>query len=121
MSGSVVNDLHSCSFNRLFETSLYADFRMKRAIAKLTRVRRSVACRLRLGDRWLTWFSDLGWSFLGITEAGTLQHSTQVNHLLSVLMRLWLGRLKGLRLVPEGYEESPVVGLFDLCHRLKQK
>jgi hypothetical protein len=57
---------------------------------------------------------------VGITETGILQYSTQVNHLLSVDAFV-LGRLKGLRLVPEGYMELPVVSLFDLCDRLKQK
>ena len=56
---------------------------------------------------------------MGITEASTLEHATQVNNLLGVdgLVR---ARFKGLCLVPEGDEEFPVVGLFDLCHRLKE-
>jgi hypothetical protein len=57
---------------------------------------------------------------LGVSEAGTLQHATQVNHLLSVDAFV-LGRLKALSLVPEGDVDSPVVSLFDLSHRLKQR
>ena len=60
----------------------------------------------------------LGGRFSCITETGALQHSAQVNHLLRG-DGFVLGRLEGLRLVPEDYEKFPVVGLFDLCHRLK--
>jgi len=54
-----------------------------------------------------------------MTEAGTFQHAAHVDHLLSADAFV-LGRLQGLRLVPERYEEFPVAGLFDQCHAVKQ-
>jgi hypothetical protein len=57
---------------------------------------------------------------LDITETGAFEHSTQVDYLLGVdgFVR---ARSKRLGLVPEGDEEFPVVRLFDLCHRPKER
>jgi hypothetical protein len=64
--------------------------------------------------------ASLGRCFLDITETGAFEHSTQVDYLLGVdgFVR---ARSKRLGLVPDGDEEFPVVSLFDLCHRPKER